>query len=189
MNIIVLVPNVVRRYIASFPETVNNAYKYFNYDHRVVDERVQRFDAHMPYKGPQDFSDMDYDGLVSAAEQSLNPTLAKYSKTVACEDALNLAIRSFNNGQFDGKVNAGRFDILLQAMLGKTDQGPAPVMAKGKKLTEQTLKNLGLTRKEIPHSFQVGRKVKGPTIVKEHGNIMMQNAPKSEPKAAPKKNK
>jgi hypothetical protein len=182
MNIIVLVPNVVRRYIASFPETTNNAYKYFNYDHRVVDERVQRFDTRMPYKGPQDFTDMDYDSLVAFAQQGLNPTLAKYSKTVACEDALNMAIRSFNNGMFDGKINASRYNVLLQAMKDKT--GPVPVQAKkhtekkDTKVTQQTLKNLGLKREKIPHAFQVGQKVKGPTLVRQHGDVILKKEEK-----------
>ena len=183
MNIIMLVPNIVRRYIASFPEVTNNAYKYFNYDHRVVDERVQRFDAHMPYKGPQDFSDMDYDTLVAFAQQGLNPTLAKYSKTVACEDALNLAIRSFNNGLFDGKINASRYNVLLGALKEKC--GVASVLdkqakkeKKDTKVTQQTLKNLGLKREKIPHEFQVGQKVKGPTLVRQHGDVVLKKEDK-----------
>jgi hypothetical protein len=183
MNIIVLVPNVVRRYIASFPEVTNNAYKYFNYDHRVVNERVQRFDAHMPYKGPQDFSDTEYDSLVTAAQLGLNPTLAKYSKTVACEDALNLAIRSFNNGQFDGKINASRYNVLLGVLKEKCDiasvlDKQAKKEKKDVKITQQTLKNLGLKREKIPHAFQVGQKVKGPTVVRQHGEVVLKDKDK-----------
>jgi hypothetical protein len=138
----------------------------------------------MPYQGPQDFSDMEYDGLVAFAQQSVNPILAKYSKTVACEDALNLAIRSYNQGQFDGKVNAGRFNVLLGALKDKT--GPAQVSVQAKKeekkkdvkVTQQTLKNLGLKREKIPHAFQVGPKVKGPTLIREHGNIVLKKKDK-----------
>lgn len=193
MNIIVLVPNVVRRYIASFPEVTNNAYKYFNYDHRVVDERVQRFDAHMPYKGPQDFSDMEYDSLVAAAQQGLNPTLAKYSKTVACEDALHLAIKSFNNGMFDGKINASRYEVLLGALKDKV--GIAPVVQvpvekqakkekeKEKKQPEDTvvrphiLRQLGIKRKDVPHAFQLKNKVQKGLVhhlVEDKGKIKVQ---------------
>jgi hypothetical protein len=182
MNIIVLVPNVVRRYIASFPEVTNNAYKYFNYDHRVVDERVQRFDAHMPYKGPQDFSDMEYDSLVAAAQHGLNPVLAKYSKTVACEDALHLAIKSFNNGIFDGKINASRFEVLLGALKDKVGIAPAQKQAKKeekkeKKVPEDTvvrphiLRQLGIERKDIPH-FLKNKVQKGLVhLVKDKGKI------------------
>lgn len=187
MNIIVLVPNVVRRYIASFPEVTNNAYKYFNYDHRVVDERVQRFDAHMPYKGPQDFSDMEYDSLVGAAQQSLNPILAKYSKTVACEDALHLAIKSFNNGMFDGKINASRYNVLLSALKDKVGVAPVPVEKQAKKekkkpeegtvVRPHILKQLGIKRKDIPHAFQLRNKVQKGLVhhlVEDKGKIKVE---------------
>jgi len=181
MNIIMLVPNIVRRYIASFPEVTNNAYNYFNYDHRVVDERVQRFDAHMPYQGPSDFSDMEYDGLVACAQQSLDPTLARYSKTVACEDALHKAIRSFNNGLFDGKVSASRYNVLLGALKDKV--GLVPVIDKQAKKEKEKdpdvsvrphiLRQLGIKQKDIPQAFQLKRRVQEglPHLVREKGKV------------------
>jgi hypothetical protein len=187
MNIIVLVPNVVRRYIASFPETTNNAYKYFNYDNRVVEERVPRGDVRMPYKGPQDFTDSDYESLVACAQHGLDPVLVRYSKTVACDDALSAAIRSFNNGQFDGKVNASRYAALLGALKEKCGikltggdlevqaKAKEKVQEKAKAITPHILKQLGI--KKVPHDFQVG-KTKGPTVVREKGKIVLKNKDK-----------
>ena len=119
MRMLILVPKVVQGYINRFPETVNNAYKYFNYDRRVYQERVPRGDLPSQYKGPDEFTDMDYNGLVGYAKTLVNPILLKYSPKVAYEDALNIAVKSYGNGMFDHKVNAGRFGVLLQDMLGK----------------------------------------------------------------------
>jgi hypothetical protein len=113
MNIIILLPKVVNRYIASFPEVTNNAYKYFNYDHRVVEERVERGDQKSAYLGPNDFNDNDYENLINFAKQAMDKTLARYSVDVACEDALHKAIKSYGNGLFDSKVNASHYNVLL----------------------------------------------------------------------------
>lgn len=181
MDIILLVPNVVRRYIANFPEVTNNAYGYFNYDNRVVEERVERLDAKSAYQGPQDFSDVEYDGLVAQAQRGIDPTLAKYSVTVACEDALHMAIRSFNNGQFDGKINASRYNVLLGALKEKFGVAQSDVenYRHAKKDTDKSvavrphvLKELGIKEKDVPHMQMVRHRVKGiPHIVKEKGKI------------------
>ena len=140
MNIILLMPKVIRKYLDQFPENRNEAYKYFNYDNRVVEERVHRGDAPSTYKGPDEFTDGDYDGLMAHAKTLVNPILQKYSPRVACEDALHMAIRSFGNGQFDGKVNASKYAVLLQSMMAPGSsqvvpmaQPKAPVMARKKK--------------------------------------------------------
>ena len=183
MKLIILAPKVVQGYINKFPETGNNAYKYFNYDRRVYEERVPRGDVVSQYKGPDDFSDIDYDGLVKYAQTILNPILKKYSQKVACEDALHQAIRSYNNGMFDNKVNAGRYNVLLQAMLN-----PAPVAPicqcqtecrmsskkkteepKSKVLSPATVKTLGLKTEDIPLKGQ--EKFKGPRIYRHRGRI------------------
>lgn len=134
MKMIMIVPKVVQNYIAQFPESVRNAYGYFNYDHPVVEERVQRADAKPLYKGPNDITNADYDALVTFAKTKIDPILAKYSKVIACEDAMHLAIRSFNNGQFDGKVDANHFNVLVNALRHPAPVAPViPVMAKGNK--------------------------------------------------------
>jgi hypothetical protein len=46
----------------------------------------------------------------------VNPILAKYSPKVACEDALHMAIRSYNRGVYDGKINASKYNVLLNVM-------------------------------------------------------------------------
>jgi hypothetical protein len=178
MKMIMIVPKVVQNYIAQFPESVRNAYKYFNYDRPVVEERVQRADCRPKYKGPNDLTNADYDALVTYAKTKINPILAKYSPVVACEDALNLAIRSFNNGQFDGKVDANHFCVLAHAM-----RQPAPVMApmapamapgvpvmakkapakkeapkKDQVVQMRTLKQLGIDPRKIVQKSQLSRR-------------------------------
>ena len=156
MKILVIVPRVVQRFLSQLPEVTNNAYPYFNYDHRVVNERVNRGDMPSQYKGPDQFADRDYEPLVAYAKTKLNPILMKYSPRVAAEDALNIAIRSFGNGQFDGKVNANKFDLLMQAMLST----PAVVMAKKKEtkpepkpISRKVLKELGVKPKDVATRF------------------------------------
>ncbi len=163
MKLIVLVPKVVRNFIANFPEVQRNAYKYFNYDHRVVDERVDRHDEKAAYKTPDDLTNTDYNDLVTYAKTLVSPILAKYSHRIACEDALHMAIRSYSNGLFDGKVNAGRYAVLLDA-LKQPDAMLIPVMAKDEKAPEpkkapekkpdivkpNVLKDLGMDKAEIP---------------------------------------
>jgi hypothetical protein len=193
MNIIILVPKVVNRYMASFPEVTNNAYKYFNYDHRVVEERVDRGDFQAAYIGPNQMTENDYANLVDFAKGSLDKTLARYSMDVACEDALHKAIKSYGNGMFDSKVNASRYNVLLCEL--KKSVGIAPsttinyrhsmesVEAKKKREKEETrllhprvLKELGLNKKKIPRQHQV-RKQKGvPQIVRTPRGVEVRNS-------------
>jgi len=184
MNTILLIPKVVQNYIAQFPEVRHNAYRYFNYDNRVVNERVNRFDQKPPYKGPEDFTNADYNSLVSYAKTLINPILAKYSERVANEDALHIAIRSFRNGLFDSKVSASRFSVLMKGMdlkpvimlpptgiMAKKDKKPEK-KEKPKVVKPHMLKQLGLTQKDIPLKQKVKKMVqkgKAPLIVREKG--------------------
>jgi hypothetical protein len=142
----------------------------------VVDERVQRFDACSTYKGPDDFTDADYDGLVIFAQQKIDAGLSRYSKTVACEDALNLAIKSFNNGQFDGKINANKFNVLLSALMGKFGEVPVQASKKDEKdltVKPNVLRQLGIKEKDIPHMHQLKKRVQQglPHLVRDKGKI------------------
>jgi hypothetical protein len=164
MKVIMIVPRVVQSFISQFPESSQNAYNYFNYDHRVVEERVNRGsqspNAKPVYQGPNDLTNADYSALLMNAKSRVNEILAKYSSRVANEDALNLAIRDFNNGQFDGKVNANHFNVLLKAM----DANPViPVMAKRKEkapkpekekaIAPRVLKELGIKPTQVPFTM------------------------------------
>ncbi len=189
MKLIVLVPKVVRNFIAQFPEVTHNAYIYFNYDRRVVEESVNRHDEKAAYKTPDDFTDTDYGELITYAKTLLNPILVKYSHRVACEDALHTAIYSYNQGLFDGKVNAGRFSVLMEAMK-QPDAMMFPVMAKDKKpekpkpekslaIKAPVLKDLGMEKRDIPTETSISPSKKKlleqsgiKRIVKEKGRIV-----------------
>lgn len=182
-TLMLLVPKVIESFRARFPETTRNAYPYFNYDNRVVDESVYRGDVKAPYKGPDDLTDTDYANLVRFAKGIVNPILAKYSTKVACEDALSRAIRSFGNGLFDGKVNAGRYNVLLKSMM--TPAMPTVMAKKEKKekkeerLSPTTMKQLGLKRKDIPGKERVRqqvRKNKAPVIYRTKGRTVIKKA-------------
>jgi len=180
MKLVVFVPRMIRNFVNRFPEVQHNAYKYFNYDNRVVEERVDRHDKKQPYKGSDDFTDTDYDQLIVYAKTLLNPVLFKYSQKIACEDALHTAIYSYNNGLFNGKINSGRFEVLLKSL--QVSLLPVmPVTAKKKEkpvekaviVKPHILKQLGLTPKEIPMKQRVRQRQKGvPMIVKEKGKII-----------------
>ena len=184
MRILFLAPSVVQNFIAQFPETQRNAYKYFNYDNRVVEERVERFDQKAPYKYADDLTNEDYDALIKYAQTLINPILMKYSSRVACEDALHMAIRSFQNGLFDGKVNAGRYCVLLQSMQPQQTAQVimGPVQAKKKDAPKETgdtvtlkpheVKRLRVPLQKIPRHDTVRKVQKGvPHLVREQGQI------------------
>lgn len=188
LTIMVLVPRVVQSYIARLPEVQRNAYKYFNYDNRVVDERVNRHDAKRPYQGPDDFTDADYDTLVKYAQTLINPVLSRYSPKCACEDALNIAIRHFNKGLFDGKINANKFNVLLSSLYQNCMQ---PVMAaKEKKEKPKTkpaekavivkphvLKELGIGKGGVPLQTRTRTRQqlqKTPRMVMERGRVKIE---------------
>jgi hypothetical protein len=194
MQLIVLVPRVLRDYVAQLPEVQHNAYNYFNYDNRVVEEKVPRGDYRAPYKNADDFTNADYDALVSYAKTIVNPILAKYSARVANEDAMNIAVRSFDNGLFDGKVNANKFEVLVSAMaeqdmqvllqpIQQQDVQPVVMAAmKSKKkekpskpVTRTVLKQLGLEPHKVPLRSQIRRKIqKGiPHLVRNPGKGVM----------------
>ena len=153
MKLIMIVPRVVRKYLDQFPDTQNEAYKYFNYDNRIIDERMNRGDARNAYKGPDDFTDGDYDSLVANARTLINPILQKYSHKVACEDALETAIRSFGGGQFDGKVNACRYAVLLDSMMSvrpvSAKKKGAPKAEKPAPIPGRLLKQLGVAPRDV----------------------------------------
>jgi len=184
MNMILLVPKVIQNYISQFPEVRNNAYKYFNYDNRVVDERVERFDSKPMYQGPNDFCDGDYADLVRHAKTIIDPILAKYSKEVAEEDALHQAIHSYDRGRFDGKVNAGRYEVLLKSMSPVAIA--IPVMAKKKEKVKKEkpvevkphlLKQLGLSGKKLPMKSRIVNRVRQtgvPMIVRDKGKNIIE---------------
>jgi hypothetical protein len=180
MNLILLVPRVIKSFIANFPEVTNNAYKYFNFDHRVVDERVQRFDSKPPYRGPNALTDMDYGSLLSFAKASINPILAKYSMNVACEDALHMAIRSFANGMYDNKINASRFVSLLGELKKGFGMTPSNVenyrhskkKKKDMEVRPHVLKQLDLKPEDIPHKKPVVTPKGVPYLVREKGKIV-----------------
>ena len=176
MKFIVLIPKVVRNYIAQFPEVRRNAYKYFNYDNRVVDESVERFDNKAPYYDADDFKNGDYTDLVAHAKTLINPILSKYSNRIAAEDALHTAIRSYRNGLFDGKVNAGRYGVLLEGMgiLKRTAKKKEEPKEKPVVLKPHVVKQLGIDpRKVIREQQRTRKRQEGvPIIVKEKGKIV-----------------
>jgi len=187
MNLILLIPKVIRSYWSRFPEVTNNAYKYFNYDRRVVEERVPRFDIARSYQGPEDLTDADYEVLVASAKTMINPILAKFSKHVACEDALSLAVRSFANGMYDGKINANRYKVLLSTLESSIGMAP-PVLAKKKKAPESkpepievkapVLKQLGLKIKDVPTRERARQRTPEgvPHMYRERGKTLLKKA-------------
>jgi len=161
MKIILLVPKVVGNFISKFPETANPGYDYFNYDRRVYNERVDRGDLPSQYVGPDEFKDADYDELVANAKTLINGTLKNFDAHVAAEDALNMAIRDFQKGRFDGKINANKFQVLIQAMLGQEKLPIHPVMpvmakSKPKALPKRIVRQLGLKKTDITRSRKPG---------------------------------
>lgn len=183
MNLILIVPKMIRSFIANFPEVTNNAYKYFNYDRRVFNERVPRGDFKSPYMGPNDLTDNDYGSLITYAKQQINPILAKYSMNVACEDALHMSIRDFANGRYDNKINASKWVSLLGEL--KKSFGIVPGVdenyrhakkkeekkEKPKEVKLHVLKQLDLKPKDI--SYRKPAVPKGiPYLVKERGKIV-----------------
>jgi hypothetical protein len=110
--------------------------------------------------------------LVNAAKSIIDPTIARYSPAVACEDALTAAIGSYSNGMFASKVDASKYNALLCSLrddLGlptsneinyrhSSDQN---VEAKAKQksddkntkvLHQRVLRELGLKNKDIPRT-------------------------------------
>ena len=186
MNLVLIVPKMIRSLVGNFPEVTNNAYKYFNFDHRVVDERVQRYDLRPPYKGPNALNDSDYMSLLSFAKKAIDPILAKYSMNVACEDALHKAIRSYANGFYDSKINASKFVSLLGELKKNFGMTPSDVenyrhAKKDKKkkdveLRPHVLKQLGLKPSDISHKKPVIPPKGVPYIVREKGKIVRKDS-------------
>lgn len=191
MELIIMAPRVVQSFIAQFPETTNNAYKYFNYDNRVVDERAEhRFDVQSDFKGPEQLTDNDFNTIVSYAKTLINPILAKYNYRLACEDALHMAIRSYDRGIYDNKVNASKYSVLLNAMVNATQDKrfivippTTPIISKEKKLEKSKkaplkdrpipkniLKRIVGDPSKIPLKSQIRKvRVEAPRIVKKPG--------------------
>ncbi|HMB17531.1 MAG TPA: hypothetical protein VKO61_01325 [Candidatus Paceibacterota bacterium] len=169
MKKVFLLPRVLKNYRSQFPEESQNAYDYFNYDNRVVEERVDRGDEKSMYKAPDDLTNEDYQCLLDYAKTKIDPILVRYSPSVACEDALMQAIRWFRDGMYDGKINAPRFNTLLKDLMCSpiTAKKKSPKKDTRKPLRQQTLRQLGLKTQDIPRSRQLKKPQKGPVLVRE----------------------
>ena len=173
MDITKTAHKVVKAYVSDFPEVRNNAYRYFNYDNRVVEERVERGDPKLPYYAPKDFTDGMFDVLVASAVEKINPILAKYSPRIACEDAMHMAIRDTGNGFFDGLVNANTFNTLINAMLSmRTAKKKKKDSPEEKELRPNVLKMLKLKRKDVPRLKGTPRKEEM-SLVQEKGRVKL----------------
>lgn len=169
-DLFLIVPKVVSNYIGKFPETYHNAYQYFNYDNRVVDESVERHDTKRMYRNPNDFSNDDYETLIKYAKTLINPELVKYSPRVACEDALHTAIRDFSKGVFDNKINANKFNVLLDTMVASLKPGintSTPMISlnveakkepETKEIKPHVLKQLGIKKRDVPVKQRIKQK-------------------------------
>jgi len=103
------------------PEILNNARHLFRNENgtTIVQEVVPRGDAKPSDIQVQgDIQDMDLRGLAVYAKALLNDKLLKYDKRVAYEDALWSAIKTKDNGKYQGKVNASTFDLILSYLEG-----------------------------------------------------------------------
>jgi hypothetical protein len=103
------------------PEIVNNARHLFRNENgtTIVQELVPRGDAKPSDIQVQgDIQDMDLRGLAIHAKSLLNDHLLRYDKKVAFEDALWNAIKTKDNGKYQGKVNASTFDLILSYLEG-----------------------------------------------------------------------
>jgi hypothetical protein len=197
MNIILLAPKVAQNFIGQFPETTNNAYKYFNYDNRVVNERAEtRFDHQAQFKGPEELTNQDYDTILSYAKTLVNPILEKYSHSVACEDALMMAIRSYDRGIYDGKINASKYNVLLATMKNPQQAPVMPMMphmadedveARRKAVPKNILKRLNIT--DVPLKTNLTPRQRGQGLfVKMPGvGVVLDKPEKKEVKKTDKK--
>lgn len=99
--------------LQNHPEAANSGNRYFNYNNRIPQEIVPRFDTKSPYQGPYDLTEGDLIGLAVYASTLLNKDLLRYNPVVASQDALNMAIRDKDNGRFDNKLNASTYGMVL----------------------------------------------------------------------------
>ena len=103
------------------PEIMNNARNLFRNENgtTIVQEVVPRGDAKpcdIMVQG--DLQDMELRGLAVHAKALIDENLTRYDRKVALEDALWRAIRTKDNGKFEGKVNASTFDLILSYLEG-----------------------------------------------------------------------
>lgn len=173
MDILIMAPRVIQGFMERFPEVYHNAYGYFNYDNRVVEERVPRGDFRMPYQGPDDLTEGDYQVIVSYAQTLVDPILLKYNQKVALEDALAKAIRTYGNGLYDNKINANRYNVLLQSLLASRTAKKSEKAPEKTEVKPRMMKELGLKSKDIPHQVR-RRDHKGPSLYKSRGKTYIE---------------
>lgn len=103
-----------------------NALHYFNQDSMVLDTNVIFEDEEKePYLWEPVLSGNDIEVLAKHANELIDEEMETYHKLAAYESAIELAIRSFANGKYDGKVNACNYRLILEKMYSeyKKDAG------------------------------------------------------------------
>jgi hypothetical protein len=104
------------------PEILFNARHLFHNQNgqTVVEEVVPRKDLGEESMLPctqYDVKEDEYQELINYAKKSISPVLKTYDNNVANEDALIMAIATYNDGRYANKINASTFKILLEAMI------------------------------------------------------------------------
>lgn len=112
-----LADQIAQRTIAKWKHDIApDAYHYFNHTFVLDSGTPVEPEIRQAYTDPTDLGTEDFDILAKHATHLLDDQLMKYSYEVAKNSALELAIRSFGNGKYDGKVNASNFGRILNIM-------------------------------------------------------------------------
>lgn len=119
-----LANQIAQRTIAKWTHNAtSDAYHYFNHGPFVLQDSVLvEPEMRHAYTDPSDLTPEDFEVLAKHATHLLDDQLMKYSYEVAKNSALELAIRSFANGKYDGKVNAANCGKILNIMDGQVDK-------------------------------------------------------------------
>lgn len=104
---------------------LNSAEGYFHTKTVLEDKVKQPRDLYGPksdrperwnYKDIRDFSKQDFENIISCALNCLDFELYNVIPSTALNAALGMAITDFNNGEFDKKIDANTYLMLLKVL-------------------------------------------------------------------------
>lgn len=107
---------IAKKIIKKAYDIQDSAYNYFA-NHKILDAgETLRKDLKESYVNPSHITVDDLHTIAKHAESLLDKELMKYSVDVAKQSAVELAIKSFSHGKYDGKIGSVNYFKILNLM-------------------------------------------------------------------------
>ena len=105
---------------------LNSGEGYFHYKRVLEDGKAKRYLDNIttnPYKYVRNLTKLDIISIIMEARNNLDMDLYNQIPSTALHAALDLAIWSYKNGEYQSKIDSNIYNFLYKVLSGKLDKG------------------------------------------------------------------